>query len=281
MKSTLTVFAILLLSLSSYAEDLQLNFRSQVETEEGSGKYHSITKAGKWDTSKTAFVICDMWNDHYCRNAARRVSEMAPRMNQVISAARKKGVLIIHSPSGCMDKYKDTPQRKLALAAPKIETSFPLGSWCYLDPATEAQMPVRVDQPCDDAGEIRDRIRFYERQIDTLKIAEGDAISDSADAYYLMKQRGITNVVLLGVHTNMCVLGRPFGIRQMIKAGQNVALMRDMTDTMYNPRDEPYINHFTGNDLSGTGVRALPATISSPMNQLLTDSPAISVNTLP
>ena len=33
----------------------------------------------------------------------------------------------------------------------------------------------------------------------------------------------------------MCVLGRPFGIRQMVHLGKNVALMRDMTDTMYNP----------------------------------------------
>ncbi len=249
MKPILTFCSVLLFSLVSHGEDLNLNFRSQVETEEGSGKYHSITKAGKWDASKTAFVICDMWNDHYCRNSARRVAEMAPRMNRVIAAARKKGVLIIHSPSGCMDKYKDTPQRKLALNAPKIKTDFPLGSWCYLDPKEEAQMPVRVDQPCDDAGEIRDRVRFFDRQIDTLDIAEGDAISDSSDAYYLMKQKGITNVVLLGVHTNVCVLGRPFGIRQMVKAGQNVALMRDLTDTMYNPSDEPYINHFTGNDL--------------------------------
>ena len=31
--------------------------------------------------------------------------------------------------------------------------------------------------------------------------------------------------------------------------GQNVVLMRDMTDAMYNPRDEPFVNHFTGNDL--------------------------------
>ena len=33
----------------------------------------------------------------------------------------------------------------------------------------------------------------------------------------------------------MCVLGRPFGLRQMAKNGKNVVLMRDMTDTMYNP----------------------------------------------
>ena len=54
-----------------------------------------------------------------------------------------------------------------------------------------------------------------------------------------MRQRGIENVIVMGVHTNMCVLGRPFAIRQMVYQGQNVVLMRDMTDTMYNPQMRP------------------------------------------
>jgi type 1 glutamine amidotransferase len=47
----------------------------------------------------------------------------------------------------------------------------------------------------------------------------------------------------------MCVLGRPFGLRQMAKNGKNVVLMRDMTDTMYNPLKRPFVSHFTGTDL--------------------------------
>jgi hypothetical protein len=47
----------------------------------------------------------------------------------------------------------------------------------------------------------------------------------------------------------MCVLGRPFGLRQMAKNGKNVVLMRDMTDTMYDPAKWPYVNHFTGTQL--------------------------------
>lgn len=248
-RTSFVFFCAALLTAELRAEPLQLNFRTQVETEEDSGKYHSISSPNEWRPEQTAIVICDMWNDHFCRNAARRVGEMAPRMNEVITKAREQGVLIIHAPSGCMDKYADTPQRKLAQSAPKVETGQALGSWCYLDPTTEAQMPVRIDQPCDDAGELRERKRFYDHQIDTLVIGEGDAITDSAEAYYLMKQRGIKNVILLGVHTNMCVLGRPFGIRQMVRLGQNVALMRDMSDTMYNPDNEPFVSHFTGNDM--------------------------------
>jgi nicotinamidase-related amidase/type 1 glutamine amidotransferase len=243
------MLAACLLALTAQADKLDLQFRSQTETAEGSGRYHSITRSGKWDAKKTAIVVCDMWNDHYCQNAARRVGEMAPRMNEVLKAARKRGVLIIHSPSGCMKRYEGTPQRKLALSAPKLKTKLELASWCYLDPQSEAPMPVKVDQPCDDSGKLRDAIRFFDRQHDALEIMAGDAISDSVDAYYLMKQRGIENVIIMGVHVNMCVLGRPFGIRQMVRVGQNVALIRDLTDSMYNPVEEPFVNHFTGNDL--------------------------------
>ncbi len=53
----------------------------------------------------------------------------------------------------------------------------------------------------------------------------------------------------MGVHQNMCVLGRPFSIRQLVSQGLNVALVRDMTDSMYNSRRKPFVDHFTGNDL--------------------------------
>src|SRR3954469_20039085 len=64
-----------------------------------------------------------------------------------------------------------------------------------------------------------------------------------------MQQRGIKNVIVMGVHLNMCVLGRPFSIRQMVAQNKNVLLMRDLTDTMYNSRMRPLTNNFRGTDL--------------------------------
>jgi hypothetical protein len=54
---------------------------------------------------------------------------------------------------------------------------------------------------------------------------------------------------MTGVHTNMCVLGRPFGLRQLVKQKMDVVLVRDLTDSMYNPKRWPFVDHFTGNDL--------------------------------
>jgi hypothetical protein len=70
----------------------------------------------------------------------------------------------------------------------------------------------------------------------------------------------------------MCVLGRPFGLRQMAKNGKNVVLMRDLTDTMYNPKRSPYVSHFAGTDLMVEHVEKYVApTITS--DQILGGTP--------
>ena len=53
----------------------------------------------------------------------------------------------------------------------------------------------------------------------------------------------------MGVHTNMCVLGRPFGIRQQKYLDKNVVLCRDLTDALYDPRDKPFVSHTRGVEL--------------------------------
>jgi len=47
----------------------------------------------------------------------------------------------------------------------------------------------------------------------------------------------------------MCVLNRSFAIKQMVKWGVKIALVRDLTDTMYNPAMPPYVSHDEGTRL--------------------------------
>ena len=103
---------------------------------------------------------------------------------------------------------------------------------------------------CSCTGEKCTIREAWKRQISTIELAPGDALTDNGqETWNLLAERGIDNVILCGVHLNMCVLGRPFGIRQMVRLGKKVALMRDMTDTMYNPERPPGVDHFTGTDL--------------------------------
>lgn len=233
--------------LPLFAEELTLHTRKQID--QGNGQFVAEEKTVKWDPRKTAIVICDMWDKHWCNGATERVAEMAPRMNEVVKAARAQGVFIIHAPSDTMKFYEGTPQRKLAQSAPKAEAKVPLQRWCKLDPTKESPLPIDdSDGGCDDHPQCKN-YGAWSRQIATIEIAPQDAITDSEEAYFLMQQRSIDNVIVMGVHANMCVLGRPFSIRQMVAQGKNVLLMRDMTDTMYNSRMKPFVSHFRGTDL--------------------------------
>ncbi len=246
---TLHIALILSLSISVLGEPLNLHTRRQVEIAPRSGEWKSEERTLQWDPQKTAIIICDMWDKHWCKGATERVAEMAPRMNEVVKAARAKGVFIIHSPSDTMKFYEGTAQRKRAEEAPVANPPVPLQRWCKLDTAKEAPLPIDdSDGGCDDEPQCKN-YTAWKSEIPILEIAKEDAITDSTEAYNLLQQRGIENVIVMGVHANMCVLGRPFSIRQMVGEGKNVLLMRDMTDTMYNSRMKPFVSHFRGTDL--------------------------------
>jgi len=211
----------------------------------------------EWDPKHTALIICDMWDNHWCQGAAKRVEELAVPMNKVIVEARRRGVFIIHAPSTTVDFYKDTPQRKIAQAAKFTQTKLPLSiverwgtAWCYPDPKRESALPIDdTDMGCDCATKC-EIVPPWTRQIKTIDITDQDAITDNGqETFNLLAERGIDNVIIMGVHLNMCVLGRPFAIRQLVAQGKNVLLIRDMTDTMYNSKMKPFVNHFAGTDL--------------------------------
>ena len=245
--------------------DFQLRPRSRVETAPESGRFHAVTRPASWAPAKTAVIVCDMWDLHHCLNAVRRAEEMAPRMNRVLEVMRHRGATIIHAPSSCMDFYADHPARRRAQQVPRTsELPEEIGQWCYQIPAEE-QGDYPIDQ--SDGGEDDDPEEHRQwaeklaamgrnprapwvRQMELLDIEDRDYISDDgAEIWSILEQKGIDQVVLLGVHTNMCVLGRPFGLRNMARYGKQVVLMRDMTDTMYNPEMSPFVSHFTGTDL--------------------------------
>jgi putative membrane-bound dehydrogenase-like protein len=203
------------------------------------------------DPAKTAIIICDMWDQHWCRGATRRVGELAPAINRAVAAARARGVLIIHAPSSCMDAYKDHPARMRAQAAPRA-ANLPsdISGWCSKIPAEEKGVyPIdQSDGGCDD-GPTCPQGSPWKKQVAAIEIHDEDAISDSGvEIWNLLESRGIDHVLLTGVHTNMCVLGRPFGLRQLARHGKKPALVRDLTDTMYNSRSWPYVSHFRGTE---------------------------------
>jgi nicotinamidase-related amidase len=234
---------------------LTLNLRSRAAAP-GQTPAAPTERRVEWDPKRTAIIVCDMWDHHWCKSAEARVGELAGPMNEMLKAARARGVFVIHAPSTCTAFYKDTPQRRRAKTAPAAKTPIPLATserwgtaWNWPDGRREGVLPIDdSDMGCD--CQVKCEIRSpWTRQIAAIEIADEDAITDDGqEVWNLLAERKIENVILCGVHLNMCVLGRPFAIRQMVKLGKNVALVRDMTDTMYDPDRPPGVSHFEGTD---------------------------------
>ncbi|MDR2848707.1 MAG: NPCBM/NEW2 domain-containing protein [Bacteroidales bacterium] len=182
-------------------------------------------------TGKTAIIIIDMWNSHWCMTASERVSARVPRMNAVLNVARGLGMQVVWNPSDVVTAYSGFPQYEKAVAvehhhAPELRdaltTKFTApGGGCMCGPGF----------PC--GGNYG-----WDSMHPDLLITENDLISSSTDEIYsLLSAKGITDIIYMGVHTNMCVYGKPGALSYMWRAGFNCILARDLNDaiTLYDP----------------------------------------------
>jgi nicotinamidase-related amidase len=223
------------------AADMTVDLRSRVEAFKGSGDWRAVSLQQTLPAEKTAILICDMWDKHWCKGATERVGALAAKMAPFLETARKRGIQIIHAPSETMPFYQDTPQRKRMLTVGKIEPPTPLS---LPDP------PLPID---DKGGGCDTQDQFYKawtREHPSLRIDASDVISDNgAEIYSFLRERGIHTLLVMGVHTNMCVLNRTFAIKRMTALGIHCILVRDLTDAMYNPQDPPHVSHNAGTRL--------------------------------
>lgn len=194
---------------------LRVRSQSLAQDEAGLTCWRVDVREAVVPAERVAIIVCDMWDDHWSRGAAKRVGEIVPRMNEVLLAARGAGARIIHALSETMDFYEGNPAREAVRRAAPVDPPPPV---------------ERADPP--------------------LPIDDSDGISDDGrEVYGYLQSVGASRVLMMGVHTNMCVLNRSFGIKQMIKWGVEIALVRDLTDTMYNPARAPYVSHAAGTRL--------------------------------
>ena len=179
--------------------------------------------------SKLGIVVVDMWNFHWCKTAAERVGCMVPRMHRALDQARALGMQVFLCPTDVADAYVGTPQREAAVACPrhplpkppKLSFPRPRGGGCMCGPGFGCVVNYGWDG-----------------MHPGLKLRPGDLVAEGTqELYSLCRERGITHLLYMGVHTNMCVMGKSVGMVPMMRAGLTCILCRDLTDacTTYRP----------------------------------------------
>jgi nicotinamidase-related amidase len=181
--------------------------------------------------SKTAIIVIDMWNYHWCMTASERVAAMVPRMNAVLDAARQQGMQVIWNPSDVVTAYAGYPQYEKAIAVEHQKT-----------PDKQKDIAVKFTArvgSCMCGPGLACKVNYgWDGMNPNLVIGENDLFSSSTDEIYsLLTERGITDIIYMGVHTNMCVFGKPGALSKMWKAGFRCFLARDLNDafTNYDP----------------------------------------------
>jgi nicotinamidase-related amidase len=198
------------------------------------------------DPRAVAILVCDMWDRHWSRAAMERGDAIAVRIDAFLTRARAAGMTVIHAPSETMKVYDGTPARRRILEVPRV--ALPEARQ-HADPL----LPVDDTDGGSDTntGNENTDAALWTKQTDLIHIdQEHDVISDNgAEIYSFMRARGIQTILICGVHTNMCVLDRSFAIKSFTTRGLDIVLLRDLTDSLYNPSLRPYVSHDEGTEL--------------------------------
>jgi len=216
-----------------------------VYNDKGFREWQTVENIEEYKPSEIALVIVDMWDKHWSKGATYRCGILADKINAVAERARKSGIFIVHAPSDTMAAYENTPARNRALDIELSECVETVEIKQYSSPIDAS------DGGSDSIDENPPNTLVWKKQTDKIIIDHTrDIISDEGKRIYShFKKRGIKLVLYAGVHTNMCILGRSFAIMQMLRYGLKTALIRDLTDAMYNPEKPPYVGHDEGTQL--------------------------------
>src|SRR5688500_12154178 len=78
---------------------LWLNLRTRVQPFKAVDDWEEVFLLREFAPERTALLLCDVWDTHHCKSAARRCDALAPKINETAEALRARGVFVVHAPS--------------------------------------------------------------------------------------------------------------------------------------------------------------------------------------
>jgi nicotinamidase-related amidase len=150
------------------------------------------------DWSKTALVIIDMQRDFmepggFGETLGNDVSQLARAVRPaaaVLGAARKAGILIVHTREGHRPDLSDAPPTKLERGTPSLRIG---------DPGPMGRILIRGEAGHDIIPEL------YPLDGEVVIDKPGKGAFYATELGEVLRQRGIENLLVCGVTTEVCV----------------------------------------------------------------------------
>jgi nicotinamidase-related amidase len=182
--------------------------------------------------AQSALVLVDCWAEHFIRTHQESSGRiMRETLAPVVAAARRAGVAIIHAPS---PNYLDPYPQSVAYASDRdlgLEPPPPAPSW------PPAEFRSRQGEYAAYARPPEPKVREWLKDMSRYRIAEvlapqpGDYVIRTGEQLHrLLTHQRRLHLFYAGFATNMCILYRDYGTREMGRRGYNILLLRDCTD---------------------------------------------------
>lgn len=204
-----------------------------LQTRNAQGAPSTSTK--RIDPTKTAVFLIDAWHYHWCRTWRNRAGSLVPRINQSLDGARKLGMTLVFSPTNAMRDLNESPQRKNTLT---------LREW---------SLPKLADLPDPYPSSIRwgmcecglgDDCHYtnnVNNQHPDIRMTSADYIAlTQQEAYNVLKKHNIQHIIYTGFATNMCMWGKPTGMKFMRQFGFDCMVARDVTEAITRYAEESF-----------------------------------------
>lgn len=192
----------------------------------------------KVDPARVGIVAVDIWNYHWCKTSAARAGSFVPRINHALAVARSLGIQVFHCPSDAVESWVGTPQLESVLM---VEPEEPPRK-------EEIDCPAPADGGGCTCGKERCMVNYgWDGLHPDLDIAEGDLLpNDVGRLYALCRQKGITHLIYVGFHTQVCLLGKSIGVNLAPANAVNIGSRREL-----------FVDDYLIDSLSGAATRHL------------------------
>ena len=181
---------------------------------------------------QSALVLVDCWAEHFIRSHQESSGRiMREVLAPVVAAARKTGVAVIHAPS---PTWIDAYPQWVAYASDRelgFEPSPPAPAWPPAEFRRREGEYAAYKRPEEPKVKewLQDLSRY--RIADVLAPQPGDfVIRNGEQLHRLLTHQRRLHLFYAGFATNMCILLRDYGTREMGRRGYNILLLRDCTD---------------------------------------------------